>query len=333
MLKSSVAYLSLLFLLGASGCEYYYGDDDDDDCAWGGDSDAPYYEPDYLRNPESGVCEYFGGGGGGCYDGCGPCDYDEGAAFLPTWAFCDSSCEALDETTCLGTSGCRGVYVDNPAGPAFWQCWGTDQSGPIQGGGCDSLDAYSCSLHDDCIAVHASDGCGGDAEEPGGGAPEPCTGIGWFEYCADESTGCYGDDECGEGMHCNAGEVCLPPPGCEDESDPGFVDCDAACYGYCVPDDTPDPGTCTGDVFCDSLAPDCPEGTTPGIKDGCWTGYCIPLELCDDPPPPPLTCPEIGNEAQCIDREDCTAFYEGVDCVCDEFGVCECADWIFVNCQ
>jgi len=335
MSKSSIASFALfaLILAPVTGCQYY-GGDDDDDCDYGGD--APLVEPDYLRTPDSGQCEYYGGGGGRCRDACGPCaepaddEADRAPEYYPSWAFCESYCEALDETTCLATSGCRGAYV-NDGVPSFWQCWGTDQGGPIQGGGCDGLDAYSCSLHDDCIAVHAYDGgCGGDPA-PGEGAPEPCAGIGWFEYCADERAGCYGDDECGAGMRCNAAEVCMSPPGCEDSPD-GLIDCDAACYGYCVPDVLPDPGSCTGDVFCDEPPPECPDGTLPGIKDGCWTRYCIPLAECEDLPPP-IPCSEIGNESQCIARADCSAFYEGVDCVCDELGNCECADWRFVDCQ
>ena len=133
----------------------------------------------------------------------------------------------------------------------------------------------------------------------------------------------------GDGMRCNAGEVCLSPPGCEDSPD-GFIDCDAACYGYCVPDDTPDPGNCSGEVFCDALPPACPADTLPGIKDGCWTGYCIPLAQCEDLP---IACAEIGNESQCIDRADCTPLYEGGDCTCDELGNCECTDLHFVACR
>jgi hypothetical protein len=345
-MRQSLAYLSIAFLssslLVSSGCDFYFGDDDD--CDYGdyeGDAPEPY-PSEYLRNPESGQCEWFGGGGGyPCDDACGPCydtagDREGGAAYSPGWAFCDGYCETLDEVTCWATSGCRGAYIEGATGElSFYQCWGTDQSGPIQGGGCDGLDAYSCSLHDDCIAVHDGDafcGAGGDGEADQA-VPEPCSVIGWFEYCADEPVGCYSDGKCAADERCNAADICLVPPGCADSDGDGLIDCEAACYGFCVPDDVPDPGECWAEVFCDGLEPVCPEGTTPGIKDGCYTGYCIPLSECEDPPPPPPACNTLTTEDACIARDDCSPYYEGIDCTCDAAGNCVCADWVFVSCM
>lgn len=350
----TLAYLTSLTFLLSSGCHLYFGGgDDDDECWWGGSGSGGAAEPypgdpaPGLRNPESGMCEYYGGGGGGpypCDDPCEPCpagedyagDSDGAAAPLPTWGYCDGYCESLDEATCMVTSGCRAVYLDGCLGadcPAdapdrFYQCWATDQTGPIQGGGCEGLDAYSCSMHDDCVAIHADGGCGAGAEAPED-APVECAEIGWFQACADEPVGCYGDGECPSGTRCNAGEVCLPPPGCEDDGS-GLIDCDAACYGYCVPDTT-DPGTCYGPVYCDSIPPGCPPNSIPGRADGCWTGACIVIEECPDEPPP--ACSDLTDEDACIARADCTPWYEGVDCTCDEMGNCTCADWVFIDCR
>jgi hypothetical protein len=44
-------------------------------------------------------------------------------------------------------------------------------------------------------------------------------------------------------------------------------------------------------------------------------------------------CSWITSEAICIVLSECTAWYEGVDCVCDSDGVCDCADWEFVYCE
>lgn len=46
---------------------------------------------------------------------------------------------------------------------------------------------------------------------------------------------CQSDLECVSGAHCNAAEICLPPPGCE----PGSP-CLTVCSGYCS--DVPEPG-------------------------------------------------------------------------------------------
>lgn len=233
-----VALASLGLVL--SSCSLYFPGDDDD-CPYGGGTNGGSAAVPAVgqRNPESGQCEYLGGGGGGggsCGDPCQPCPAGEGdssgaAQYIPTWGFCESQCTGLDEASCLGASGCRGVYreqataCDRPdcgTGLAFLECWSTDQTGPLQGGGCDGLDATTCSLHDDCIAVHQTQ-CPGDTM---------CSPAG-FLACGAEPIGCYGDESCPEGTRCNAAEVCGLPPGCENGA------CDAACYGVCVPVEPP----------------------------------------------------------------------------------------------
>ena len=87
------------------------------------------------------------------------------------------------------------------------------------------------------------------------------------------------------------------------------------------------PGLCYADVTCDAPEPDCPPGTAPGIANGCFTGYCIPLDDCESQ----VACGEITVEMTCIARPDCTPLYEGVDCTCDSTG-CDCASWKFSSC-
>jgi hypothetical protein len=41
------------------------------------------------------------------------------------------------------------------------------------------------------------------------------------------------------------------------------------------------PGRCWDQVTCRAIGPDCPMGKTPGVSNGCWTGACIPLDLCE----------------------------------------------------
>jgi hypothetical protein len=283
MHSTRLALAGVLLLSAASGCVFY--SDDDDECLYGGaepGGGAAYYDPG-QRNPETGVCEYFGGGGGTCGDPCNPCPATGEAdrAPAPTWGFCESQCTGLDEGTCTATSGCRAIYTSNCIAadcidePVYVDCWATDMQGPIQGGGCEGLDSYTCSMHDDCAAVHypACDG-GADAE-----APTPCG---------------------------------------------------AGAFGYCIAEEDPsDPGNCYEPVTCDAATPDCPDGTTPGIKNGCYTGYCIPLDECEDPPP---ACTSLEAEASCIAREDCTPIYHGENCSCQDT-VCTCETWIFDSCQ
>ncbi|HTM19895.1 MAG TPA: hypothetical protein VL172_05290 [Kofleriaceae bacterium] len=320
--------LLLVPVLISTGCNIYGGDDDD--CDYGGGA-AIAVE---LRNPYTGLCEVGTGGGGN------PCDptYTDEAPPTDDWAMCYGSCEGLDEQTCLATPACRGAYVSNCAEwqgcseqtYTFFQCWGTAPSGPIEGGSCEGLDAYSCSLHDDCVAHHfASSSCGNT--DPNGGADcAPTTdpyNVGNFESCGPEPTvdqGCFDDWECPSGETCNSEDVCLPSPyGCAaGGAGDALIPCDNRCYGYCVPIDNPDPGNCYEPALCDIVGPACPEGTFPGILNGCYTGYCIPAAECPDSPP---ACETLG-EADCNANAMCTAHYEGTNChmvdgawVCDSY--------------
>lgn len=229
-------------LLTLSSCSLYF-DDDDDPCDFGGTGSDGAAEPAVgQRNPETGTCEYFGGGGGGplpCDPECGPCPAaleESDRAPLPSWGLCESACTGLDEATCQDTTGCRAVYVDPcPDGSCgteatFSECWAVDMTGPIQGGSCEGLDAYTCSLHDDCVAVHASS-CEDGLADPG------CVPAG-FVRCGAEIGGagsCYDPVVCDEA-----------PPDCPPDTLPGVA---AGCYtGFCIPVDQ-----CEAQPACDTL--------------------------------------------------------------------------------
>ena len=98
---------------------------------------------------------------------------------------------------------------------------------------------------------------------------------------------------------------------------------------YCA-DEQPepiDPGSCTGEIGCRAEPPVCPEGTVPGRRDGCWTGFCIPEDQCDALP----ACSTLG-EGECVARGECSPVYEGIDCSCDGDS-CTCADWLYERCE
>lgn len=132
-----------------------------------------------------------------------------------------------------------------------------------------------------------------------------------------------------------------------------------------------DPGSCGGQILCNSAPPSCPANTTPGIANGCWTGYCIPNADCGthDPgdcygtvtcnvtaPSCPsgtkpgvvngcysgycipdaacekLACEALPDEASCIGRSDCEAVYTGTNCTCDANG-CTCQSETYARCE
>jgi hypothetical protein len=150
-----LAYLLVPLVLAASGCTLHFSDDtgDDDTCDLAGAEPAP----NELRNPQTLTCESFGYGG--CEPGC-PCPALD--VPIPTWGVCGHACETLGETDCVLAAECRAAYDwgcwtnDSicPLETPFLGCYPTDQQGPVGGGGCEGLDSWSCSMHNDCIALH-----------------------------------------------------------------------------------------------------------------------------------------------------------------------------------
>lgn len=330
-------------VLPLSACNLYFsGGDDPDPCEFGGGgtdrTDTAQEAPEDLRNPQTGMCESFWGGGGGggwpCDDACGPCpggemDQPGGAqAPIPTWGSCEGMCNGLEEASCLGTPSCRGIYT----GEGFQECWQTDNEVPDTTDvvDCNELEAQDCSRFDYCSALH-TDSCSGTGTDPSEDeAPAFQCGVEEFVSCFPETPqeeGCFGDEECGEGFSCNASEICLPPPS-DTNGDPcpeELCGVPQPCYGFCVPEQ--DPGECDGEVFCDAPPPICPADSVPGISNGCFTGYCIPLSAC-----PSVPCEQIQSEAMCVQSNNCNALYEGVDCQCTPES-CECGSWIFDSCE
>ncbi|HWO19049.1 MAG TPA: hypothetical protein VNO30_09735 [Kofleriaceae bacterium] len=217
--------LLAMFLVLISGCMFVFdGREGDDDCLLA----EPALAPAPLRNPETLRCESFGGGGG-CDPACGPCPALD-LAPIPSWGSCGSSCEALSESACASTVGCRVVKdaacaVSGTCTSDFLGCFPTDQ-GTITDLGCfDAHDGWACSQIPDCVAYHRISGATSGFTSP---------------------------------------ERLLP-------------------FAMCAPEGK-SPGSCYAAVTCDRAAPACPTQTTPGIANGCYTGGCIPTDLCGPVP-------------------------------------------------
>lgn len=326
----------LVVLVLLTGCNLYF-DHGDDACALL--DVAPAQE---LRDPSSGECV---GIGFPCDGRCGPCPAV--AEAQPDWGSCFSECEALDEVTCAITSGCRVAYhefTNSDRQVEFLGCWAVAQSGPIQGGGCDGLDAHACSRHDDCSAVY------GDTID----GPTPHI----FLSCQTEvgGAGCSSTQDCGAGEHCSVDDgECLTPPGCTPP-----MACPAVCYGRCLPNPNScanvdcGPGAhCEQQCYpCDTPAPDgsCPPSCQPMcVPDQCPI-LCPPDSQCTfvcDPmggggncgtchaecQPVGAACATLASEAECVGRADCRAVYQGDNCTCYENGVCECQILTYERCE
>ncbi len=293
-----------------TGCGLYTHGGGDDICLEGTPGAVPALE---LRDPSTGVCQAFGGGGG-----CGTCQPCAAVGTVePDWAMCGGACEALDETHCLAQAGCHAAYTENPAAdqlPQFWQCWGVPPSGPISTGTCTGLDAQACSDHDNCSTLYAK------------------TSGTSFEECLPERTA-YAPGECAPAVDC----LIVPPgpPACPAGTiagiTPGASPCLSSSYtGYCIPQadcgQQIDPGTCAN-AACDIVGPACPSGTVPGVRNACYSGFCIPASTC-----PQAACAALATEAACKARTDCVPIYQGTNCTCTP-DTCTCAIETYERCD
>jgi hypothetical protein len=293
--------LAVLVLL--TGCDLYWNHQGDDDCrvtGYGADI-APAQE---LRNPTTGNCEpYYGGGGPYCNSACGPCPESGADTAQPDWGACYSTCNALDEAACLHTSGCLATYEESavknlpPTSSTFRGCFATAPSGPISAGACTNLDAQTCSRHDNC-AMYYNEYANG--------------GTGQFDHCAPEpftTNGCATVD-CGAGYHCqDQCTECPPNSGCGGPQ----------CSPMCIPD---------GDI-CAGV--DCGSGWTCTVTcvdpNPTHVGQCYGVCTME------TACGALTTEAACTARTDCTSVYDGTDCTCTENQGCTCQILTYNHCE
>lgn len=378
----------ILLCVVLGGCSLYTGDDQHT-CPPLTDEGADI-PAQGTRDPQTGTCVFESS----CSDEC-PCPgvaNDTAGIAAQEGGECNGPCNALDEAACVTTSTCHAAYTvqtsDNEGGaPAqtFWGCWDITPQTPTYGGACANLSAFACAIDPGCGSVYTQDGSGNtefSACVPTG--TTGCDGI----TCA---TGSHCEQDCEElppSDDCNAlncvscGPTCVPDdPTCDLTCDPGFecaVLCNdgsatnsvPSCSQLCVPTDQ-DVGSCTGSVTCNMAAPSCPPDTTPGIANGCYTGFCIPTSSCTTGDPgdcyDPVTCnsapPQcpagtlpgiidgcysgfciptsqcelqacetITTEAACTNRSDCAPVYTGSNCTCDANG-CTCTTLTFARCE
>lgn len=60
---------------------------------------------------------------------------------------------------------------------------------------------------------------------------------------------------------------------------------------------------CSSEVACDSLPPECPPGTLPGVDGACWSGACVPAVSCDKVP----DCKACPEQLLCVKNQAFTS--------------------------
>lgn len=304
-------------LLGAllAGCGLFTGDDNQHTCPVynagpGGEPPAQGF-----RDPSSGQCVYEDTGGGGydCSDPDCPCaepegipdivhpkepvQPDGGTSISVQGGECYGPCSGLGEQACLADSSCHAAYLDAGGGAQFWSCWDIEPDAPSFEP-CAGLDAFTCSTDPQCSSTYTEDSNGNTS----------------FLTCTTNA---------GSGCDCGSGFSCVDE--CPAEACPVNDSGCGICTPTCVPNN--DPGQCTGSVLCNMAPPACPAGTTAGIANNCYTGYCIPNANCG-----PAACASLTDEASCTARPDCDAVYMGSNCTCDDSG-CTCTTLTFERCE
>ncbi|MFO0591436.1 MAG: hypothetical protein U0441_28060 [Polyangiaceae bacterium] len=159
------------------------------------------------------------------------------------------------------------------------------QTGTTSNIQCAGLDHITClSSYPSCVPVYDDFCC--PTCTPTGGCAD-CIDL-QFDHCDDFENRCTGvPSQCGQtpDWACTGGQAdcnidpggvtpcdtvagCLPAQ-CSPilESCPASVVCHPATKGTCL-------------VNCKQTPPPCPAGTWPEATDGCYTGYCVPENVC-----------------------------------------------------
>jgi len=90
-------------------------------------------------------------------------------------------------------------------------------------------------------------------------------------------------------------------------------------------------------VTCSTAAPKCAAGSVPLVSNGCYTGECRSIDLCESAP----ACGDLQNETDCLARSaDCTATYTGHNChtsggasCTQNSSGCTCDSFTFASCD
>ncbi|MDB4955624.1 MAG: hypothetical protein JWO36_3193 [Myxococcales bacterium] len=263
---------------------------------------------------------------------------DEALALCTADAQCGSD-QRCDTTTCHARP-C-------PICPTCGQCAPDDTCYGV----CVSSNPSSCAAIDCGPGSHCQQQCS-PCDQP---APNGC-----MDQCA---AMCLPDTTCAT-VDCGAGYVCEDQCTGPANGQPG------TCAPQCVPTNH-DPGSCTGTITCATPRPACPVGSSAGIANGCYTGYCIPNEDCGPNDPgecygpvscltgepscpsgtvagikngcwtgycipqnacPPQPCDTLATEAGCKLRNDCVPVYNGMNCICYP-DHCECTSETYARCE
>lgn len=172
------------------------------------------------------------------------------------------TCQSFGGGGCVPECGpCPAVAVDLAPIPTWGFC----------NGACEALSESACAAEAGCRVVK-------DAACAVSGACPAFLGCFPTDQLADPSIDCFAARD---GFTCSRNAACTAY---HRATQLAIAEVERP-FAMCAPEGR-SPGSCSGQVVCTRVAPTCPTGTTPGIASGCYTGACIPLDLCGSPIPP-----------------------------------------------
>lgn len=249
---------------------------------------------------------------------------------------------------CGGEPGTTDTTGETTAPPGTTDEPGTTSTGPVDptSGGSGSAET---------TAPSTSTSTGPDPGTSSTSTGEPATTT--TEGSTTDDTGPAVPGECVADADCKLFEDCCECKGIPADEDPPIckLECDqtkcdaigvdaAICrLGQCI---TERLDCDASKVVCLAFPPDCPEGQLPGVDGPCWSGACVPAEICNVVPdcelcpadwmcvsdipfgPPIVHCEPIP--ADCMGEPDCTC--AGAVCT-DQFTFCTDPGGNAINCE
>lgn len=228
--------------------------------------------------------------------------------------------------TALALAGCPGGGGDTTGTGPGTTSVATDATGGTSVGATEPLTTGSSATS--TTALGTSTEAGTSTGGSGSTAASSSTGSGTGSTTGGVGGGaCQVDADCqlhNDCCDCYGEPVDAPGPLCELRCDQPMCDAigikQAVCrFGQCATEKL----QCSGEVACDSLPPDCPKGTLPGISGVCWSGACVPVASCDAVP----DCALCPSGTMCVEYQALPSMRvcEPIPAGCEGDPSCACA--------
>jgi hypothetical protein len=162
----------------------------------------------------------------------------------------------------------RSSPCDPACGPCPETAFAPEVTWGVCGSPCEQLGETECAADPSCRVVK-------DARcAVSGSCPTDFLGCFPTDTFTDPTIAC---STVTDGWSCSRSNTCTALH----RNDPCPVD--GACvrsFAMCIVEGS-NPGRCHEQAICRAVSPTCSPGSTAGVANGCWTGACIPNDICE----------------------------------------------------